>query len=123
MADGWGATAGNAALTTLSTTYQWIKLHITGGPGAAGTSNPAGNTTRQQVSSWGTAASGSIASAVTLTWTSVSNSETYTDFTSWTAVTAGTFGISGGVTANPVVAGDTFTIPSGSLTMSLTLAS
>lgn len=122
MADGWASTSGNAALTTLTAAYAYVKLH-TAAPGAAATTAPAGNTTRQQVTSWGTASAGSQASAAALTWTSVSTSETYTDFSAWTAVTAGTFGWSGSVTANAVTAGDTFTVPSGSLTASLTLAS
>jgi hypothetical protein len=40
----------------------------------------------------------------------------------WTASTAGTFGGSGTITANGVTAGDTFTIPSGSLTLTLPVA-
>ena len=60
MAEGWGPTAGNAALTTLTTDYSWIKLH-TGAPGSAGTSNAATETTRKQIS-WGTASAGAISS-------------------------------------------------------------
>lgn len=123
MATGWGPTAGNAALTTLTAAYPWIKLHVTGGPGAAGTSNPATETTRKQITSFGTASGGSQSSAADLVWTSIAGSEDATDFTAWTASTAGTFGYSGTVTANPYTAGDTLTIPSGSFTASVTLAS
>lgn len=121
MATSWGPTAGNAALTTLMSTYGWIKLHI-GDPGAAGTSNPAVETTRQQVSV-GAAAGGSIASNADLVWTNVAGSEDYTHFTAWTANAAGTFGFSGTVTAVAVTAGATFTILSGNFVVSLTLAS
>lgn len=122
MATSWGSAAGNSALTTLVATYPWIQLHV-GSPGAAGTTNVAVNSTRQQASSWAAASGGSIATSAALTWTNVAGSETYTNFSAWTASTAGTFGFSGTVTANPVTAGDTFTINSGSLTASVTLAS
>lgn len=121
MADGWGSAAANSALDTIGSTYSWLQLHV-GLPGAAGTSNVAGNTTRKQVT-WASASAGSKASSADLTWTSVSTSETYSHFTLWTASSAGTFGVSGSVTASAVTSGDTFTISSGSLTLSLTLAS
>lgn len=122
MAEGWGATAGNAALTTLTTTYPWLKLH-TAAPGSAGTTAAATETTRKQVT-WGTASAGAIDNITTaLTWTNVAGSEDYTHCTFWTASTAGTFGFSGTVTANPVTAGDTFTIAIGDVDVTLTLAS
>ncbi len=121
MAEGWGPTAANAALDTVCAAYQWVKLH-TAAPGAAGTSAPATETTRKQVTE-AAASGGSKASSADLVWTSVAGSETFTKLSRWTASTAGTFGFSGTVTANPVVAGDTFTIPSGSMTTSLVLAS
>ena len=121
MATGWGPTAGNAALTTLLSTYSFVKLHI-GDPGANGTANPAVETTRKQVSV-AAAAGGSIASNADLTWTAVAASEDYTHFTAWTASSAGTFGFSGTVTAVAVTAGATFTITSGNFVVSLVLAS
>jgi hypothetical protein len=122
MAEGWGATAGNSALTSATTTYPWIQLH-TGAPGSAGTTSVATENTRKQVT-WGTASAGSIANATTaLTWTGVAGTEQYTKCTFWTASTAGTFGFSGTVTASAVTAGDTFTIAIGGITVSLTLAS
>jgi len=121
MAEGWGATAGNAALTAETTARPWIKLHV-GAPGSAGTANPATETTRKQAT-WGTASGGTISNTNQLQWTNVAGSEDYTHFTTWSASTAGTFGISGTVTANPVTAGDTFTIAIGDLDISLTLAS
>lgn len=121
MAEGWGPTAGNAALDTVGAAYTWVKLH-TGAPGSAGSSNAATETTRKQVTE-ASASGGSKASSADLVWTSVAASETYTKFTRMSASSAGTFGFSGTVTANAVTAGDTFTIASGSMTTSVTLAS
>ncbi len=121
MADGISTTAANATLDTLAATYPWVKLHV-GLPGAAGTSNPATETTRKQAT-WAAASSASVANSGALTWTSVAGTEQYTHFTAWTASTNGTFGFSGAVTANAVTAGDTFTVAIGALTASLTAAS
>lgn len=110
---------GNATAFSVSTPY--IKLHI-GDPGSAGTSNPATETTRKLVS-FASASSGSIASDADVSWTNIAGSEDATHFTVWTAPTAGTFLFSGTITANAYVAGDTYTIASGSLTASLTVAS
>lgn len=122
MADGLSATAANALITSLIGSYTWVQLH-TGAPGAAGTSNVAGNTTRKQVTSWGSVSGGAVVTAVDLAWTAVSTSETYSHFSVFTASSAGTFGFSGPLTANPVTAGDNFTILSGNLGTSLTVAS
>jgi UDP-N-acetylglucosamine enolpyruvyl transferase len=121
MADGWGSAAANSALDTVGSTYSWLKLH-TGAPGSAGTSNAATETTRKQIT-YASASGGSKASSADATWTNVAGSETYSHFSLWTASSAGTFGVSGAITANAVTAGDTFTISSGSLTLSVTLAS
>lgn len=121
MAEGWGPTAGNHALTTEAALYPWTQLHIAA-PLAAGTTAVATETTRKQVT-WGTAASGSIANTNALTWTSIAGSQDATHFTQWTAATVGTFGVSGTVVANPYTAGDTLTIGIGSLTLSVVLAS
>jgi len=121
MAESWSSTSGNAALDTLLAAYPWIKLH-TGAPGSAGTSNAATNTTRKQAT-WTSAASGAASNSNLLQWTSVAGSEDYTHFSAWTASSAGTFGFSGTITANAVVAGDTFEIAIGDLDVSLALAS
>jgi hypothetical protein len=121
MATSWSATAGDAALDTLLATYPWIKLHI-GSPGAAGTSNPAVETTRKQAT-WAAAAAGAASNSNLLQWTAVAASEDYTHFTAWTLAAAGVFGFSGLVTANAVTAGDTFQIAIGDLDVTLTLAS
>lgn len=99
----------------------WVKLHI-GDPGAAGTANAAGNTTRQQ-GTFGTAASGgAISNTAALTWTLVSTSEDYTHFSAWDDQTIGSFLFSGTITANAVTANDTFTIPIGDLDVTLSVA-
>jgi hypothetical protein len=122
MPAGLSATAANALITSLIGSYTWVQLH-TASPGAAGTTAVAGNTTRKQVSSWGSVSAGGVVTAVDLAWTSVSTTEQYTHFTVWSASSAGTFGFSGTLTANPVTAGDNFTILSGNLGTSLTVAS
>ncbi len=100
---------GNAAF--------WVKLH-TGDPGAAGTSNPATETTRKQATFGGSA--GLVPSA-DIDWTAVSTTETYTHVSFWTASTAGTFLGSDDLSATAAVtAGDNFRIPSGSLALTLT---
>lgn len=122
MAEGWGPTAGNAALDATGTSHPWVQLHIAA-PGAAGTLQVATETTRKQVSAWNAATGGSKSSNVALTWTSIAGSQDATHFTTWSASTAGTFGVSGSLTANPFTAGDTLSVPAGSLTMSVPLAS
>jgi hypothetical protein len=110
---------GNA--TAYSAADVYIKLH-TGDPGANGTANPATETTRESVS-FGAATGGGLTSDADVSWTNISGSEDATFFTAWDNSTAGNFLFSGAITGNPYTAGDTFTIPSGSLTASLTLAS
>jgi len=122
MAEGLSVAAANAALTTLAGTYTWVKLH-TAAPGSAGTTAAATETTRKQAD-WTTPSGGAMTTETTaLTWTSVAGSEDYTHFTVWDASTAGNFGFSGTVTANAVVAGDTFTIAIGDLDVSFSTAS
>jgi len=99
----------------------WIQLHV-GDPGANGTANTATETTRRSVT-FAAASAGSMASDAAVTWTNISGSQDATHFSAWSASTTGTFLFSGLVTANAYTAGDTFTIASGSLTVSLTLAS
>jgi len=110
---------GNATAFSVSTAY--VKLH-TGDPGANGTANPATETTRKSVS-FAASSSGALASDAAVTWTNIAGSEDATYFTAWDASTAGNFLFSGTITGNPYTAGDTYTIPSGSLTVSLTVAS
>jgi hypothetical protein len=119
MAVGISSTTATAVLnalcnnTSFAVAQLYCKLHV-GDPGAAGTSNPAGNTTRQSVS-FGTGASAVIANDVAITWTGVSTSEDYTHYSLWDSATVGAFHQSGTITANAVTSGDTFTIPIGDL--------
>jgi len=121
MAVGMSAAAANTALDTLGSTYPWIKLHV-GDPGAAGTANPAVETTRKQAT-FSAASAGAKTTSADLQWTNVAGSEDYTHYSAWTASTAGTFGFSGTVTANAVTSGDSFTIPAGDFDLSLPVAS
>lgn len=121
MAEGFGSAGANTALDALVAAYPWIKLH-TGAPGAAGTANAATETTRKQAT-WAAASGGSVANSNALTWTNIAGSEDATHFSAWSASSAGTFGFSGTITANPYTAGDTYTVAIAALTASLTLAS
>ena len=127
MATGLSAYLANSFLNALgnataySVTTPYIKLHV-GDPGVNGTTNPAVETTRKSVS-FAAAANGAIASDADISWTNIAGSEDATHFTAWDNLTAGNFLFSGTITGNPYTAGDTYTIASGSLTASLTVAS
>ena len=110
---------GNASSFSVGTVY--IKLHI-GDPGANGTSNAATETTRKSVS-FGAASAGTLTSDADITWTNISGSQDATFFSAWDNASAGNFLFSGSITGNAYTAGDTYVIPSGSLTVSLTIAS
>jgi hypothetical protein len=110
---------GNA--TNYSASNVYVKLHI-GDPGSAGTANAATETTRKLVS-FSTATAGGLTSDADISWSNIAGSQDATFFTVWDNLTAGNFLFSGTVAGNAYTAGDTFTIPSGSLTVSLTLAS
>lgn len=99
----------------------WIALHI-GDPGANGTSNAATETTRKQAT-FSAASGGVLTSNADVTWTNIAGSQDATHFSAWSASSSGTFLFSGTITANAYTAGDTYTITSGNLTVSLTLAS
>lgn len=127
MAVGLSATEANSLLDTFAATdYPWIQLH-TADPGAAGTTSVAGNATRKDTSSsWAAASGGSKATNADIDWSDgeVDTTETYTHFSLWSASSAGTFGGSGTLTANEVNAsGDSFSILSGGLTLSFSVAS
>lgn len=119
MANKWLDAMGNNTSFAVATPY--IKLHV-GDPGANGTSNPATETTRKSVS-FAAASAGSVASDADVTWTNIAGSEDATHFTVWDSLTTGNFLFSGTITGNAYVAGDTYTIASGGLTASLTIAS
>jgi hypothetical protein len=110
---------GNA--TSFSVTTVYIKLH-TGDPGANGTANAATETTRK-AASFSAASAGALASDADITWTNIAGSQDATFFTAWDNASAGNFLFSGTISGNAYTAGDTYVIPSGSLTASLTIAS
>jgi hypothetical protein len=129
MAEGFAAAVANSILSAIfkatnytAPTAAWMKLHV-GAPGSAGTSNAATETTRKQITVGGTPSGGAATSTTDLTWTAVAGSEDYTHFSVHDASTAGNFTCSGTVTANPVVAGDTFTIAAGDFDASIPIAS
>lgn len=109
----------NAAWTPPAATF--VQWHV-GDPGAAGTSNPASNTTRVSATFGTNASGGSIANTVAVTVSSVPASEDYSHFSVWSASSAGTFQCSGTITANPLVTGDTITFAIGALTASVPVA-
>ena len=119
VANGLLDALGNAANYTAPTAI-YMKLHI-GDPGAAGASNAAVETTRKQ-GSFAAAASGAITTDAALTWTNVGGTEDYTNWSAHDAAAAGAFLCSGTMTANAVVAGDTFTVATGDWDLSLTTA-
>jgi hypothetical protein len=102
--------------TSFAVAATYIKLHL-GDPGEDGTANAAANTSRQSVS-FSAASSGSMASSATVTWTNVSNTETYSHWSLWDNSTAGNCLWSGALASSAAVtSGDTFQITS--LTLSL----
>jgi hypothetical protein len=119
LANAFLNSVGNATAFSVPTAY--VKLHI-GDPGANGTANPATETARTAVS-FGAAGSGSMANDADVTWTAIAGSQDATYFTAWDSSTAGNFLFSGTISGNAYTAGDTYTIPSASLTVALTLAS
>ena len=127
MAHGLSAYLCNSWLDALAnnTSYAvaqvYIKLHV-GDPGAAGTANAATETTRK-AASFGVAVAGAINSDADISWTNIAGSQDASHFTAWDNLTVGNFLFSGTITANPYTAGDTYTISSGNLSASLTVAS
>ncbi len=128
MADGVSSTIANAWLAsilngTAPTTYTdpWVQLH-TGAPGSAGTSNVAGESTREQLTGTFTISGGSTTNPTAVNWTSVTTDETYTNVSLWSAASGGTFLASGTITATAVAVGNNFLIPVGDMTISIPVA-
>ncbi len=108
---------GGSAFTQPSAWY--AKLH-TGDPGENGTANAATETTRKSITSWAASSGGSKASSAAISWTSYPAAETITHISIWDNVSAGNCLGSGALTASKTVAiGDTLTINSGSITITL----
>ena len=101
--------------TALQIAQVYVKLH-TGDPGENGTANAAGETTRK-AASFGASASGTATSDADITWTSYSTAETVSHVSLWDASSGGNCLGAGALAASKTLAvGDTFVIPSGSLT-------
>lgn len=100
----------------------YVQLH-TGAPGAAGTSNVAGESTREPAGTFTSPAGGQATNNASVTWTAVSTAETYSDVSLWSAATGGVFVTSGTITANTVGVGDNFTIPIGDMLVEMPVAS
>lgn len=121
MAEGFSTAAANTALDSLITAYPWLKLYV-GAPGAAGTANAAVETTRKNPT-FSAATGAAKTTSADAVWTAVAGTEDFTHVGGWSASTAGNFGWSGTITANPVTAGDTFTLLAGDVDLSLPVAS
>lgn len=121
LENAWANTirGGGNGTTYTAPAALYVKLH-TGAPGEDGTANAAGNTTRQAIS-FGASSNGVITSSVLVEWTSVSTTETYSHLSLWDASTGGNNLLNGPLTASKsVTAGDTFQLPSGQVTFTLT---
>lgn len=119
LADKWLDALGNN--TSFAVTACFVKLHV-GDPGAAGTANPSDEVSRRQVG-FGAASGGALVSDGAVSWVNISGSQDSTHFSVWDDLSAGNFLFSGTIVANSYLAGDTFTIPAGALTVGLTVAS
>ena len=112
------------ALLEAGDTY--VQLHD-GDPGAAGTTNVADETDRQQVTSWTGTGTAARSGGNLLTWSSVTvttGTQTYTHASVWDAASSGNFLISGTLTASgPVSSGDTFQIAVGAVDVTIPTAS
>ena len=100
----------------------FVKLHV-GDPGAAGTSNPATDTTRQQATFGSAASAGAISTTAQVQWTGLATADpdVITHVSFWTASTGGTFLGSDDLPASKTVNdGDTLTIPSGDIDLTIT---
>lgn len=107
--------------TSYANAAVYVQLH-TGAPGSAGTSNVAGNSTRQAITFGTAAASRAISNTTAPAWTAVGTAETYTYASIWSASTAGTYlgsdQLSGAGYA--VTAVDDFSLPIGDIDLTIT---
>lgn len=118
MAEGISTDGANVALDAIVDWFSYVQLHV-GAPGAAGTANMAVESTRKYCSAFDPAAGAATSNAVDLEWFNVAGNEDYTHFSLWDSDVDGMFGGSGTITADPVTAGDDFTIFVGDLDLSL----
>lgn len=97
----------------------YAKLY-TGDPGATGANNAAVGSTTRVVLTWAAPSSNAVALTTTFpVWTNGGTSETLTHIGVWDAVSAGNFLYSIALTSSQAWAsGNTFTLTSGSITVS-----
>lgn len=110
MTVGVSVTIANALVDSVTTGGAWLQFHV-GDPGAAGTSNQAGSTTRIQLTH-PAASGGSSTQTGTATLASwAGGSQTLSHASLWSASTSGTFRGSFAFTASrAVVNGDTLNV-------------
>lgn len=121
MTLGYAPARARKHLDDLITDFPFAQWHV-GDPGAAGTSNPAANTTRVDVTGKFAAATTAGATSTKLSNAAISvvsvpASEDYSHVSFWTLASGGSFGGSALVTASALTVGDTLTIPSGSVSL------
>lgn len=105
--------------TSYANAAVYVQLH-TGDPGAAGTSNVAGETDRTQGTFGSVASGGAISNTADIAWTSVSTTEVLSHISLWSASTSGTYLGSAALTQSKSVnSGDNFSIPSGDLDITI----
>ena len=111
------AHAGRSAMT--ANAGYFLKLHL-GSPGAAGTTNPAAETTRKQVTFGSDAAAGLISNTAPVSWTNYPNAENVTHVSAWDASTGGNFlGAHALASSKNMQVGDTLTIATGDVDLSI----
>jgi hypothetical protein len=113
---GYSVTAANQALDALTggttNVAAFVQLN-TADPGTTGASEA---TSTRQACTWNAAASRSKTNSTALTFTGQAAGTAVTHFSTWSAATAGTFGISGALASSVTAA--TITIAAGALTIS-----
>lgn len=129
MAEGLAVNTANKMLDAIgngvpySVANCYMKLHV-GPPGAAGTANPATETSRKAVS-FGTPSAGGMVNDANVTWPAIAGTQDATHFSLWDALTdgTGTFIASGTITAPGYIAGDAYVINAGDCHLNLAVAS
>jgi len=108
--------------TPFSVAQVYVKLHV-GDPGAAGTANPATETSRK-AASFALSGSAAVANDVAIEWLLIAGSQDATHFSLWDTVgpAGGNFLGSGLNTAAAYNALDTYQVAIGQLTVALAVA-
>lgn len=128
MATGLASAIANAILDAYCRSVAWsdpasfnVKLHL-GDPGAAGTANPATETTRKAIT-FSAASGGAITNSGAVSWTSYPAAETITHVSFWDDISAGNFIGSDALASSVLTAiGNTVTLAAGDLDLSLPVA-